>query len=234
MKLKLLIINLLAVSLFAIDNINDIKPHSYGVQNLTIDLLPGTYNEKIKGKSTVDPMNKFGLIIHSKASLKEFYYKKAEIFWGGSGGYSYLRDKFDNDIQNLDIETNIGLSTNFLNLIYAVDMGVHGKWITTTGKTTADSFDLTTKEDSNTIGKIYFYGEGAIAKDFGGFAIASIYRISTYNENAQLNFRNKISLQYQSNVDRSTAFNITPSYQYDRNKKESIYQVLIGFSWLYR
>jgi len=215
---------LLSSSLFAVENVNDFKLHSYGKQNVTVNFMPGFSSVEGKDRTIVDPMNSFGVEVYSKASLKQYHYKVGEFFWEGGGSFYYTKDKIGGDYEKLNLELDIGYSTNIKGfLLLGADIGLNGEW--TTG-------NINYSVDTVSENELYFYGEVFTGLNFKSFSISPKYRVSAYSENSKINLKHKGSLCLQYNVDRNAAINFTPSVEYDDRTENSEYKATIGFSWL--
>jgi len=221
----------LSSSLFAVDNINDIKPLSYGQNNITVNFLLGSQYEEQNSQTLVDPGSTFGVGIHSKASLKEIHYKVADIYWEGGGEYSYQKYKNNDEIQNLYFDLDLGVASHVSNLLYSANAGVAWTWKNTTY---ALENIPATGETDDTYSKMSVFGEGTLAYDFGKYSLGTTYRVSMYNEEGSFHLIHKIKLPLQYNVDRFTAVTLTPSYEYDIDTDHKKYWFTFGFSWLYK
>jgi len=226
----------------AIENWNDIKPHSYGRNNLTINILPGTLQNEIEsGSDSVkrSVFKTFGIGIHSKASLKEFHYKQADFFWAGGVDWKLYKQEDlnggDTEYSDLDANIEFGLALNLGNLIYSGVLGGRYNY----SDPTSDS------DTAESTGTPFIYGEAALAYDFRTWTIGGIYKIEqgSYSEgyrgiSQDIDvIKQTITIPLQYNVDRNTAVAFTPSYSVtddrDSTLKETEYKFIIGFTWLY-
>lgn len=221
---------LIVASANAIENWNDIKPHDYGKENLTVNLVPGIYkmNSSNKG-AVVSPFNGLELGIHSKASLKEYFYKKGEIFWAGGVNIAAYKPDISNisDMKIVNGNIEIGYSTNiYNNILLSVSSGGILK-------------NSNKNAISNTISVNQYGGyiEGAAGINIKKWTLGGIYKLSYLKEKNSNNVSGDIRIPIQHNVDIDTAMVFTPEYTYTKNLTGSSnykeYKFTIGFSWLY-
>jgi len=194
--------------------------------NVTINVLPGLSTTTKDSTTVIDNLNTFGIEIHSKASLKQYHYKKGEFFWEGGGQFLISKDIQGTDLELFSIESDMGYSTNIHeNFLLATDIGLNGEWLNYTP----------TGQEKQTNKELYVYGEIVAGFDFQKkYSILSIYRHSLFKELGKNYFKSEISLPIQYNVDRDTAINIIPSYEHNNLYNMDTYKIMIGFSWLYR
>lgn len=247
-KALLLLLTIVSLSQ-AIENWNDIKPHSYGVNNITINILPGSQTLKLdtdnQGSADTPLMSGFGIGIHSKASLKQYHYKQAEFFWAGGVdlniiSQSILNTLDSNSLQDMNFNLEFGFSSHIENLIFSTSIG--GKWNYLTYTNPVIS---TIEQETTNLQGIIGYGEVALGYNFKPWTVGGIYNLGIGNyEKGYLGYSKdinliiqKVSIPFQKNVDKNTAFIITPSYSISTNKDRSFTfreaKIIISFSWLY-
>ena len=246
---------LIPFTVFAIDNMNDVKPHSYGLQNITINLTPvfsRTSAEYSPGEVSdkVGIGRSFGFGIHSKASLKEYHYKKAEIFWEGSSTLLYGKDNNGEDLLDVYGDMALGFSSNAGSLVLAGTIGIAGYWneayytipktvtseISVPGTTSGLAVD-TIEPDffvSGTKKGVIGYSEQAIGINTTNYSILFIHRFSIYNYNHGIRTKNWLSVPISFNDGRNSATIITPSYRRDNYTGEEQLWLTLSFSWIYR
>jgi len=238
-KILLSLVTLVSLSQ-AIENWNDIKPHSYGRNNLTVNVLPGTLVQDIttpNGDITRDFAKTFGIGIHSKASLKEYHYKKADFFWAGGFDFNFYQSNIigsttTSDIQELKGNLEFGLASHIGNLIYSGSVGGTYTYFGSTADTTSSSHNSYSG-----------YGEVALAHNTRLFTYGVIYRLELEKHDTgyfgypnTLNLlKNTITVPLQKNLDRNTAISFTPSYSFatDGSFKQNEAKFIFQFSWLY-
>ena len=240
--MKKILIPLLLISSFAnaIENLNDIKPHSYGRNNLTLNVLPGTISSNIEsnqGSVSLSPLKGYGFGIHSKASIKEYHYKKSEFFWAGGVDFKIYKSNILNQntsIEFQDISGNVefGYSTHINKLLMSSSIG---------GVYSYAGFSQNSSNSS--FSSISEYGEVSVGYDFDKWILGGIYNISNNSLNTgykgylkPLNIiRHTLSIPIQKNLDRNTAIIFKPSFSYGKDNSfiEKEAKFTIGFSWLY-
>jgi len=237
-KILLSLVTLVSLSQ-AIENWNDIKPHSYGRNNLTVNILPGTLSQDItspNGDITRDFAKTFGIGIHSKASLKEYHYKQADFFWAGGFDFNFYKSdiidsKTTSDIEELKGNLEFGLASHIDNLIYSTSLG--GTY--TYFGSSEDTIDSTNSYS--------FYGEIALGHNINNFSYGLIYKLELEKhdtgyfgyENTLNLLKNTITIPLQKNLDKNTAISFTPSYSFatDGSFKQNEVKFIVQFSWLY-
>lgn len=227
---------------YAIDNFNDIKPHSYGLNNLSIGVTPGVYSSISDSDNYKDSYgNGVGLLLHSKSSLKQYHYKRGEWFWDGGVSAYLIKNKYTDkpNTNNLDLNifSGIGLSSNYKKLINAVSMGLGYRHISNEDSNKNDG-------SSDTFGSAYLYGEYAIGSNFKDIPIGIIYKAMIMEGDANQNnqdksdfiFEQRLRMPIQVNKNRDHAITYTPEIRFIKhgNYKEANILLTIGLSWIYR
>jgi len=226
---------LLSLPLFAVENMNDFSKHSYGKNNFTLNLIPGSSGATKNGTSYIDPMNTFGLELHSKASLKQYHYKVGEIFWEGGGKIYLLKDKDGTEYVYSSLEVDFGYTTNLSIFTFGTDIGISGDWTNTTLlNEDKDLLDNNVNTD-NTNNEVYLYGEGFIGMDIlEKWSLGGVLRYSAFRDNGENYSKYKISMPIMYKNTLNSAVTFTPSYEKNKMTNIETYQLTIGFSWLYQ
>lgn len=243
MKKIILSAFLIVVSANAIENWNDIEPNSYQKNNLTVNVIPGTYKQNVKIQNThvnnfLSPFNGFSIGIYNKISLKEN--KKTDIFvFGGVDFASYKKDdllynneKLTLNIQRISGNVELCYATNSKNVISSVSLGaIFNRY---------DFFNDSLNYNTNEYGG---YLEESIGINLDILTVGEIIKVSKlhsgnnsiFTKMNSMNFDFKIPIQ--KNIDKDTAVIVSPEYTYRRilnsSDRTEEYKLTIGLSWLY-
>ena len=241
---------ILSSSLMAIENVNDIKTHNYGGNNLTINILPGSdFTTKTidNVKTDNEYANAFGIGIYSKSSLKEYYYKGGEWFWDGGVSYFLFNSKnVDNSAseQNrVNAHSGIGFTTNVNEtFLTSLGSGIGYKYISTKDSNTTSSI-LSSSKKNTSFSNPYVYGEAAMAIDTFDYSVGLIYKLSLMSiekgyygsptKNVLYEHSLRMPIQFNSGSDNSFVITPTVNVTHSRYFNENNIMLMFGYSWKY-